>query len=47
MSDNDLPFEIPGIETTEEVVEEEPVEEIEEEKVEEKEKTKQTTLFNF
>ena len=52
-SDDDLPFDIPGVETIEEVIEEEPVEEehaeeeIEEEKVEKKEKTKQTTLFSF
>ena len=52
-SEDELPFEIPGVETTEDVVEEETIEEehseeeIEEEKVEKKEKTKQTTLFSF
>nr|WP_295000065.1 replication factor C large subunit [uncultured Methanobrevibacter sp.] len=49
-SDDELPFEIPGIESTEEVVEEEPLEEEtveEEEKVEKKDKTTQTTLFSF
>lgn len=48
--DDDLPFEIPGIESSEKVVEEEVSEEIEEEKVEEKENKKtdkQTTLFSF
>lgn len=53
-SDDDLPFEIPGVETTEEVIEEEPLDEEpveeeikEEEKVEKKDNTKQSTLFNF
>ena len=49
-SDDELPFEIPGIESTEEDVEEEPLEEEtveEEEKVEKKDKTTQTTLFSF
>jgi hypothetical protein len=51
--DDDLPFEIPGVEKTEKVIEEEvpeeePVEEeIEEEKVEKKDNTKQSTLFSF
>ena len=48
-TDNDLPFEIPGIEESEseEIAEEEVPEEVEEEKVEKKETTKQTTLFSF
>ena len=46
-SDDGLPFEIPGVdssEVVEEPVEEEPVEEVKEEK---KSKDKQATLFNF
>ncbi len=48
-TDNDLPFEIPGIEESEseDIAEEEVPEEVEEEKVEKKETTKQTTLFSF
>ena len=48
--DDDLPFEIPGVEESEseeEISEEISEEEVEEEKVEKEDKTTQTTLFSF